>query len=210
MQPGESEFGGTMVRNDAPPARFGPIEIAFIRRYTHVLERVAQEASQEVLQDALAAQDDVGGLAGVLERVGATLPPPQPDPLAGARMRAVRIQRELLERAGGAYTTGQAAELLGVTPQAIHGRRTRGTLLALRGPNGDYLYPGFQFSTRGVLAGMAEVLAAFQVHDPWTQLSVLLSPAGQLGGFTPVQALLEGQVQQAIEAVAAYGEHVAG
>lgn len=210
MQHNENDFGGTLVRDGAPPARFGPIEIAFIQRYTDVLERVAQEASTEALQDALASADDVGGLAGVLEHVAATLPPAQPDPLAGARMRAVRIRRELMDRAGGAFTTGQAAGLLGITPQAIHGRRERGNLLALRAPNGDYLYPRFQFSAQGVLPGLAEVLAAFQVDDPWTRLSVLLSPAGQLGGQTPVQALVKGAIREAIEAVAAYGEQVAG
>jgi hypothetical protein len=200
-----------LVGTAPPPAqtRFGPIEIAFIQRYTHVLERVAQEAPTQVLQDALAAPDDVGGLAGVLEQVGATLPPPRPDPLAAARMRGVRIKRELLERAGGALSTGEAASLLGVTPQAVHGRRTRGTLLGVRAANGDYLYPAFQFTSQGVLPGLAEVLAAFQVSEPWTHLSVLLSPAGRLGGQTPLQALREGRVPAAIEAVASYGEHVA-
>lgn len=209
MEPGDDGISGMLLREIAGANRFNPIETAFIRRYLHVLERVAQQASPEVLQDALAAQDDIGGLASVLERVGATLPPPQPDPLAAARMRAVRIKRELLERAGGAYTTGQVAELLGVTPQAIHGRRMRGNLLALRGPNGDYLYPAFQLTGRGVLPGLAEVLAAFQVEDPWTRLSVLLGPAGRLGGHTPLQALLEGRVADAVHAVAAYGEHAA-
>jgi hypothetical protein len=191
------------------PTRFGPIETAFIRRYTHLLERVAMEASTEVLQDALAAPDDVGGLAGVIDRVGATLPPPRTDPLAGARMRAVRVKRELMERAGGALSTGEVAGLLGVTPQAIHGRRSRGTLLGVRAPNGDYLYPAFQFTAQGLLPGLADVLAAFQVGDPWTQLSVLLGPAGRLGGQTPLQAMREGRVTDAIEAVASYGEHVA-
>jgi hypothetical protein len=209
MQPRDIGYAGPQVRDGAPPARFGPIEQAFIRRYTHVLERVAQEASAEALQDALAAPDDVGGLAGVLEHVGATLPPPQPDPLTAARMRAVRIKREFVERAGGAIPTGQVAALLGISPQAVHGRRNRGTLLALRAPNGDYLYPAFQFSAQGVLPGLAEVLGAFQVREPWTQLSVLLSPAGRLGGVPPLQVLLEGGVREAMEAVASYGEHVA-
>ena len=190
--------------------RLGPIEIAFVRRYTHVLERVAREAPHEMLEEALAAPDDVGGLANVLENVAPTLPPPDPDPLAAARMRAVRVKRELLERAGGAWGTGQVARFLGVTPQAVHGRRARGTLLGLRAPNGDFVYPAFQFRNHGLVPGLAEVLRAFQVEDPWTQLSVLLGPSGRLGGTTPVQALLGGQVQEAMEAVGSYGEHVGG
>ena len=197
---------------EAPPTagrrRLGPIEIAFVRRYTHVLERVAREAPPEMLEDALAASDDLGGLAGVLERVAPTLPPPDPDPLAAARMRAVRVKRELVEQAGGAWGTGQVAQFLGVTPQAVHGRRARGTLLGLRAPNGDFVYPAFQFHNHGVLPGLADVLRAFQVEDPWTQLSVLLGPSGRLGGAAPIQALLQGQVQEVMEAVGSYGEHV--
>jgi hypothetical protein len=206
MQSNDPDPVGT--ESPPAPARFGPIEVAFIRRYTHLLERVAKEASTEVLQDALAAPDDVGGLASILDQVGATLPPPVPDPLRRARMRGVRIKRELLERAGGTLSTGEAAGFLGVTPQAIHGRRTRRTLLGVRAANGDYVYPAFQFGSHGVLPGLADVLAAFQVDEPWTQLSVLLSPAGRLGGQTPLQALCDGRVTDAIEAVASYGEHV--
>lgn len=193
-----------------PTGRHGHLEDAFVRRYTNVLERVAREAPPQVLEDALAAPDDLGGLAGVLERVGTALPPPEPDPLATARIRGVRIKRELLERAGGAWGTGQVARFLGITPQAVHGRRSRGTLLGLRAPNGDYVYPAVQFHDHGVLPGLADVLRAFQVADSWTRLSVLLSPAGQLGGQTPIQALLDGRVQEASEAVESFGEHVAG
>lgn len=188
---------------------FGPIQIAFLRRYTQFLERIALEAPPEALQDALSASDDVGGIAGLVEEVGPTLPPPEPDPLAAARMRAVRVKRELLERAGGAWSTGEAAHFLGVTPQAVHGRRSRGTLLAVRAANGDYVYPVFQFYKHGILPGIGDVLRAFQVQEPWTRLSVLLSPAGRLGGRTPLQAILDGHVQEAMEAVASYGEHVA-
>lgn len=216
MRSSKQELGGDLAVGGRPEVlpvpdrrRLGPIEIAFVRRYTHVLERVAREASTEALEDALAAPDDLGGLVGVLEEVGTTLPPPDPDPLAAARLRAVRMKRELLERAGGAWSTGRVAEFLGITPQAVHGRRSRGTLLGVRAPNGDYVYPVMQFHSHGVVPGMAEVLRAFQVEDPWTQLSVLLSSAGRLGGQTPLQAVLEEHIQEAMEAVASYGDHVA-
>lgn len=188
---------------------FGPIESAFLQRYTPFLERVARAASMEALREALAASDELGGLAGVLEEVGTTLPPPEPDPLAPARMRAVRIKRELLERAGGAWSTGEVARFLGVSPQAVHGRRARGTLLGLRAANGDYVYPVFQFFKNGLVPGLSDVLRAFQINEPWTQLSVLLAPSGRLGGETPLDALLAERVQEAMEAVASYGEHVA-
>lgn len=188
---------------------WGPIQFAFLIRYSRFLERVAREAPVEALQDAVAASDDVAGIAGLVEAVGPTLPPPEPDPLASARMRAVRVKRELLTEAGGAWSTSDVARFLGVTPQAVHGRRARGTLLAVRAANGDFMYPAAQFHQDGVLPGMGDVLLAFQTDDPWTQLAVLTGPAGRLGGKTPLQALLDGQVEEAKEAVASYGEHVA-
>jgi hypothetical protein len=61
-----------------------------------------------------------GDLALVLEEM-TTLPPPERDPLAAARLRAVRIKRELLERAGGAWSTGEVPHQLGA-----HHRRCTG------------------------------------------------------------------------------------
>jgi len=179
---------------------------AFMRRYSGVLERVANAATDQALVDALSATDDVGGLAGLLARV-APLDPPAADPLARARARGARGKTELLARAGGALRVGQAAQRLGVSAQAVQARRKRGTLLAVAQSNGEFLYPACQFGPEGALPGLAAVLQAFGVRSTWTQLSVLLAPAEPLGGRTPLEALAAGQAEQAVEAVRAYGEH---
>ncbi|HEU0015902.1 MAG TPA: hypothetical protein VFQ45_19645 [Longimicrobium sp.] len=180
---------------------------AFMRRYSGVLERVAGAATDQALADALAARDDVGGLAELLARV-APLDPPSPDPLGRARARGARGKTELLARAGGALRLAQAARRLGVTAQAVHARRKRGTLLAVPHSNGEFLYPACQFTPDGgALPGLAAVLQAFAVRSPWTQLSVLLAPHGALGGRTPLEALAQGQAEQVVAAVRTYGEH---
>jgi hypothetical protein len=183
-----------------------PLRSAFLSRYGGFLERLAANASPEAVQTALAAPDEVGGLAGMLASVGPIDPPPR-DSLASARARGAAMKSELLERAGGALSAGEVAGLMGVTPAAVHARRQRGTLLAVRQANGEFLYPACQFGEDGALPGLGQVLAAFTVDGPWTRLSVLLSPAPSLGGATPLDALQRGDVAGAVEAVASYGEH---
>lgn len=189
-------------------AAANPMTEAFVRRYQGLLERLAEAAPQESIRDALAAGDDVGGLATLLAEVGPMAPPAR-DPLAAARARGAAAKVHLLERAGGGLSAGAVAERLGVTPAAVHARRQRGTLLAVPRANGEHLYPAFQFTAEGTLAGLGRVLQSFQVEGPWTKLSVLLSPADALEGRTPLDALRAGDVDGAVQAVSTYGEHLA-
>jgi hypothetical protein len=137
------------------------------------------------------------------------LAPPARDPLAAARARGAAAKVDLLERAGGGLTVGRVADWLEITPAAVHARRQRGTLLAVPRANGEHLYPAFQFTGDGTLAGLGRVLQSFQVEGPWTKLSVLLSPADALDGRTPLDALRDGDIEGAVQAVSTYGEHLA-
>jgi hypothetical protein len=181
---------------------------AFIKRYSSLLERLGEAASDDAIADALAAPDEVGGLAALLAQVG-PVTVPATDPLASARARGAQAKGELLRQAGGALRLGEAAHRLGVSPQAVHARRKRGTLLAVPQANGEWLYPACQFGPDGALSGLGAVLEAFGVRSPWTQLSVLMAPAPVLGGRTPLQALQAGEPGAAAQAVSTYGEHVA-
>ena len=178
---------------------------AFLNRYGRLLQRLSEAAPEQAISDALSASDDVGGLAGLLAQVG-PLSPAAPDPFAPARARGAQAKVELLRQAGGGLRLGNAARLLGVSTQAVHARRKRGTLLAVPQANGEWLYPACQFGPDGALPGLGAVLQAFQVRSPWTQLAVLLAPADVLGGQTPLQALQAGHGDAAVEAVATFGE----
>jgi hypothetical protein len=61
----------------------------------------------------------------------------------------------------------------------------------------------------GVIPGIAEVLHAFQMENPWTQLSALLAPAPALRGKTVLEALKDGQIKEAVGVVASLGEQAA-
>lgn len=130
-------------------------------------------------------------------------------PLVRARLRGVRQRRELLGAEGGAVSSGQTAELLGITPQAVDKRRRAGKLLAL--PVGRaYLYPVWQFDERGrggVVAGLEEVLDSFGVEEAWMKASFFLRQNGRLGDKRPLDALRDGEIEAVERAARAYGEH---
>ncbi|MGI9183183.1 MAG: hypothetical protein ACR2H9_22110 [Longimicrobiaceae bacterium] len=185
----------------------GALTTAFVQRYLHLLQRLGDAAPAQALLDALAASDDVAGLAELLAEV-APLDPPRPDPLAAAYARGARAKEEILEKAGGGYRAGEVAEMLGVSPQAVHARRQRGTLLAVPQLNGEFLYPACQFTGSGVVPGLDRFLKAFHVQSPWTRLAVLLSPSPQLEGRSPLEALLASEMEGAIAVARTYGEHL--
>lgn len=96
-----------------------------------------------------------------------------------------------------------------ITRQAVDKRRLRNALLAVPNGSGEYLYPACQFTSTGVIPGLEEVLRAFQIRSPWTQLSALLAPAPALGGRTILEALKSGAIERAIAIAASFGEQAA-
>lgn len=60
-------------------------------------------------------------------------------------LRGAGVRAELPRQAGGgAYATGRGARLLGVAPQAVQQRRTRGRPLSVPPANGEWGYPACQ------------------------------------------------------------------
>jgi hypothetical protein len=180
---------------------------AFLRRSVKMLERVSSSAPFEALQSALSAPTDVGGVAILLSDLaplGVDLS--AVDPFVEAMARGAGIKQELLTSAGGGLTSGQVSSALGITRQAVDKRRIRHALLAVPSGSGEYLYPACQFNAGGVIPGLEEVLRAFQIRSPWTQLDMLLASAPALGGQTIVEALKSGAVERAVAIAASFGE----
>jgi hypothetical protein len=175
-----------------------------------MLERVSSTASSEVLKSALSSPTDIGGVASLLSDLaplGVDLS--AVDPFLEAMARGAAIKRELLAEAGGGLTSSQVAGALGITRQAVDKRRSRRALLAVPDGSGDYVYPACQFTAEGVIDGLDEVLRAFQVQSPWTQLSVLLASVPALRGKTILEALKAGAVERAVAAAASFGDQAA-
>ena len=183
---------------------------AFLKRSVKMLERVSSSASSEALKSALSSPTDVGGVASLLSDLaplGVDLS--AVDPFLEAMARGAAIKRELLTGGGGGLTSSQVARALSITRQAVDKRRSRRALLAVPNGSGEYVYPACQFTSDGVINGLEEVLRAFQIQSPWTQLSVLLASAPALGGKTLLEALKSGALEKAIAIAASFGEQAA-
>ena len=180
---------------------------AFLQRSSKALEHAVALASPEALKSALEAATGAGGVAALLSdlapldaSVGVL------DPFVEALARGARIKQELLQEAGGGLTSEQVAKALGMTRQGVDKRRTRGALLAVSTGSGDYLYPACQFDADGVIEGFSEVLRAFSLRNPWTQLSALLAASPALGGKSMLKALQAGEIEKVVAVAESLGE----
>jgi hypothetical protein len=183
---------------------------AFLKRSVKMLERVSWSASSDALKSALSSPTDVGGVASLLSDLaplGVDLS--AVDPFMEAMARGAAIKQELLTSGGGGLTSSQVSSALGITRQAVDKRRNRRALLAVPNGSGEYVYPACQFTSDGVIAGLEEVLRAFQIRSPWTQLSMLLASAPALGGKTMLEALKSGAIERVIAIAASFGEQAA-
>ncbi len=182
----------------------------FLKRSVGMLERVSSAASPDALKAALASPTDVGGVASLLSDMAPLgLDLSSVDPFAEAMARGTAVKQELLKSAGGGLTSTQVAGALGITRQAVDKRRSRRALLAVPTGSGEYLYPACQFTPEGVIPSFEALLQAFQIKNPWTQLSVLLAPVPRAGGKTILEMLRAGKVDKAIALVASFGEQAA-
>lgn len=112
---------------------------------------------------------------------------------------SVRLEvarQQLIERAGGALTVEDAAELLGTTAGDVRARIRQGTLLAYPTNFGDRL-PQAQFEGGDVLPGLGQVLDAMWITDEWMRFQLLLDP-------DVIGPLRAGRTQEAVHAVRSY------
>ncbi|HYW48286.1 MAG TPA: hypothetical protein VE959_35810 [Bryobacteraceae bacterium] len=199
----------SMGRHPADRARRALAQ-AFLKRSVKMLERVSSSASSEALKAALSSPTDIGGVASLLSDLAPlAVDLSAVDPLVEAMARGAAIKQELLTLGGGGLTSSQVASALGVTRQAVDKRRSRRALLAVPNGSGEYVYPACQFTSSGVIPGLEEVLRAFRIRSPWTQLSVLLASAPALGGQTILEALKSGASERAIAIARSFGEQAA-
>jgi hypothetical protein len=94
-----------------------------------------------------------------------------------------------------------------VTRQAVARARAEGRLVGLPTARGTYLYPSWQFDRAGVLPGLRAVRGALDGADPWTLTAFMVAPNSRLDGETPLVALRRGDIEAAVRAARAYGEH---
>jgi len=115
-----------------------------------------------------------------------------PEPTAEDLAEADRIGRAAVQGAlgaalDGALTRDQAADRIGVTPQAVSERRKADKLLGLRRGR-EWRFPAWQFADDGTVPGLEELIAGW----PGTPLALstwATRPSVDLEGRTPAQTL---------------------
>jgi hypothetical protein len=132
------------------------------------------------------------------------------DPLVSAKLRGLKLRRQMLETSGGALTSEQAGEILGISRQAVDKLRASNQLLALTQGRRGYSYPSFQFDQGKTLNGLEDVLGKLSALDSWMQLNFFTSVHERLGGKTPIKALHDGLVEEVRSLASDYVEHYAG
>ena len=165
-------------------------------------ELVARPELVDEALDALARRIGENGSAGI-RRLGT----PAAEPLSVADGEAWveerTIRRPLAENEDYAGAR-EIAELVGISRQAVHARRERGTLIGFFHGRRDALYPREQFDEHGrVVPGVGEVLATFG-GDGWQAWSWLTRPCPALDDARPLDRLRQGRVDEVV--AAAHGE----
>jgi hypothetical protein len=210
-----SRFGSTPEHK--PPKRSrraepGPSDDlvqAFVLRTGRALTRIAKRMPRERLLEAVGAPSDTDVLFRSLQdatAIGSEITPDKPDPLTAALLRGSEVKRKMLRAEGGALSGPELAAHLGITPQGLGRKRERNQVFWLKIGDG-FVFPAFQIGKTGLLPGIREVLTAFQVDDPWMRVHFMLTGDRRLGNRRPIDLLREGQIEQVVQAAAAYGAH---
>jgi len=165
------------------------------------------DLSEEALSDAAGAPDNWHAVframrnADVLEQIQRS------DPLARAFLDGLDAKARLIEQNGGVFKTEQVAEYLGITPQAVNKRLALRQLVGLTFRKRGHVFPAWQFTDRGTVRGLEEVLSALAEHDEWMQNVFFISPNTRLAGRRPLELLREGEVPDVLDAAREFGRH---
>ncbi len=108
------------------------------------------------------------------------------------------VRKKLEAAEGGAIDGKTAAHLLRTTEAAVRRRWRQYRLMAWQKGNRMF-YPKWQFSGRGMLAGIEEVLQVFRSHDQWRLMLYFLSKRHSLQQKRPLDLLRTGRVAEVLE-----------
>jgi len=180
-------------------------ESIFLSRAINAVVSLKQTLSKQNLAKAAHASSDYMVLVNALTSAPMPFEFAFDDPLAAAKLRGVEQMKQLIEAGGGVLRSGEVADLLGLTRQAVDKRRAQNKLIGLTQEKRGYAYPRFQFVKRGTLNGLENVMNILG-SDPWTHLIFFVNPNDRLDGNTPVEELLRGNLEDVSRAARTYGE----
>lgn len=185
-----------------------PIRSAVLVRALNNITQTVELLDIESLEKIVSASSNLDVLLLLFEEsvVLESKIPFNKDPLRSHRFKGIRAKNELLKKEGGVITSNQAAELLGISRQAVDKRRKQGNLLAVSFGRRGYFYPVWQFSEDGVLPGFETVMNILKDYDPWMKMIFMLNANLRLNNRSPLEKLREGDLDNVFKAAQAAGE----
>ena len=190
------------ARNSAPRTALG-------NRLHAAVESLLQQASDDLVLDAISAPSGSGSLARLVANLTEVSPAAaMVDPLAAAQARTA-IWRAHYAETTALLDAGQVMTILALTStEALRKRDRAGTILALPLATGKFAYPAWQFVDGRVVEGLAIVRRSLGAPAPWVyagQLDALRDP-NSANAPTLRALLIEGRVPQAVRAAEALME----
>lgn len=197
----EHRFFDSALR-DMEETKHPAFQSRVLRAFIHLEEELPDKAIEEAVgapTDLLAALEALSSAPGVSQLIA-------DDPFLAAKIRGLKRKSRMIADAGGALSSEQVADVLGISRQAVDKRRASNQLLALTQGRRGYSYPSFQFENGKTINGLEEVLTQLKALDPWMQMVFFTSPNERLGGKTPIESLYKGSVNEVVQAAGGYGE----
>lgn len=182
------------------------IEQSLESRATEIFRTALRRMTPEQLQRAVGAATAAGTIVEVLNAspdVGLR----KETAMTRALARGAVAKQEMIMEAGGCFSSGEVAKLLGITQSGVNLRRSRHTLLAVPLSGGEWGFPARQFHDGELRPGLAEVLRAARGMNPWVLLSILLDPVVGSDDTVLLDALDRPEVQgDILTRIATYGQ----
>lgn len=186
------------------------LEASLLRRMDGLLKESVGRMTEPELMRAVEAATPAATVVQVIAAspdVGLAREPGWTQALARGAVR----KQQLIERAGGCYSSSEVAALIGITVSAVNLRKKRGRILAVPLSGGESGFPARQFAETEVRAGVAEVVKAAGEMNAWVLLSILLNPVDDADGPVLLDRLDDEAVRADVLArIRGYGVHGAG
>lgn len=124
---------------------------AFQSRILRAFINLEGDLPTSTIEEATAAPTDLMVALEAISSAPGTSQLIKDDALLAAKVRGLNRKKQMLDASGGALSSQQVAEVLGISRQAVDKRRASSRLLALTQERRGYSYPRFQFEEGLVL-----------------------------------------------------------
>lgn len=185
------------------------LEEALLRRVEGSLRASLRRMTPTELMRAVEAPSPAATVAQIIS-AAPDVGIPDESPWTRALARGAARKQEMIQRAGGVLSSGEVAELLGISVSAVNQRKNRHrTILAVPLSGGEWGFPARQFVDGSVRSGVGDVVKTAGEMNPWVLLSILLDDAGP-DGATLLDRLDDDAVYaDVLHRIHTHGEHLA-